>query len=253
MTELKRQPQTLLQIKDILTSLVVPLDIEKVAKLIEPFIYNGALTLEELFKYLSPYLNPLSVDLLKVIMQLLGIKTTITMVNEYISTRALKFGHLVLCQRSPQSSIPTPATFESLHTASIEVLQSTYPQIFARLPEHKLATLHHVVRVSVEVDRSVLCVLDYNNIVTALSSFLVLPKAALVHIGCSKSPLVLVWAISEEAFDFVKNYAGVFETSLIEQRVVKLAIGDFTYLISTQKVNYMHVKILSMTMSIFFY
>ena len=153
-------------------------------------------------------------------------------------------GHLVLCIRQ----LPTLASVESdldvadlktVHNAPLSELQSLHPAVFASLPEHKVTSTRTTVRISVEVNKPLLCITDYEQITTALSGFFQVPKAALVYVGCSKAPLVLCWLASHDLVAYIEsaNVGGLSgDRLLVESMVTMVAVGDRMYKCLTIKV-----------------
>ena len=235
-------PNALAKHKQILASLVLPLGKGKVAPLVDPRSYENAQTVRELFRLMAPYWNPLSIDLLGLLLEASGCNQAASKVVEFVEARASK-GHLVLCIRQ----LPTLASgendlnvadFETIHNAPLSELQSLHPAVFARLPEHKLTSTRTTVRISVEVNKPLLCIADYEEITTALSGFFTVPKAVLVYAGCSKAPLVLCWLASHELVAYIRSISqGVSGYRLLaESKVTRVAVGDRMYKCPTIKV-----------------
>ena len=235
-------PNVLAKLKQVLTSLVLPLGEGKVTPLVDPLAYENARTVRELFRLMAPYWNPLSTDLFGLLLDASGCNQAASKVAEFVEAGASK-GHLVLCIRQ----LPTLASGENdldvadlktVHNAPVSELQSLHPAVFARLPEHKVTSTRTTVRISVEVNKPLVCLADYEEITTALSGFFEVPKAALVYGGCSKAPLVLCWLVSQ---DFV-TYSKLTSTTLsghrllVENKVTRVAVGDELYKFSTIKV-----------------
>ena len=195
-------PNALAKLKQVLASLVLPLGKGKVAPLVNPLAYENTQTVRELFRLMAPYWNPLSPDLLGLLLEASGCNQAASKVAEFVKARASK-GHRVLCIRQ----LPTLASGENdldvadlqtVHNAPLSELQSLHPAVFARLPEHKVTSTRATVRISVEVNKPLVCIADYEEITTALSGCFEVPKAAFVYAGCSKAPLVLCWLTSHE-------------------------------------------------------
>ena len=235
-------PNALDKLKQVLASLVLPLGEREVAPLVDPLAYENARTVRELFRLMAPYWNPLSTDLLGLLLEASGCNQAASKVAEFVEARNSK-GHLVLCIRH----LPTLASgendlnvadLETVHNAPLSELQSLHPAVFDRLPEHKVASNRTTVRISVEMNVPLLCLADYENITTALSGLLELPKAALVYGGCSKAPLVLCWLACNELVAYFKSTGCVLSGHrlLVEHKVTGVAVGDWIYKCPTIKV-----------------
>ena len=236
-------PNALAKLKQVLTSLVLPLGEGKVAPLVDPLSYENAQTVREVFRLMAPYWNPLSTDLLGLLLEASGCNQAASKVAEFVEARASK-GHLVLCIRQ----LPTLASgendldvadLETVHNAPLSELQELHPAVFAGLPEHKVTSARTTVRISVEVNKPLVCLADYEEITTALSGFFEVPKAALVYTGCSKAPLVLCWLTSHELVAYIKsiNVGGLSGHRLVaESKVTRVAVGDQIYKCPTIKV-----------------
>ena len=232
-------PNALAKLKQVLASLVLPLGEGKVAPLVDSLAYENAQTVRELFRLMAPYWNCLSIDLLGLLLEASGCNQAASKVAEFVEARASK-GHLVLCIRQ----LPTLASgendldvadFETVHNAPLSELQSLHPAVFARLPEHKVTSTRTTVRISVEVNKPLLCIADYDEITTALSGFFRLPKATLVYAGCSKAPLVLCWLAFHELVAYLRSTLSG-QRLLAENKVTRVAVGDLMYKFPTIKV-----------------
>ena len=243
---LDQLPNALAKLKQVLASLVLPLGKGKVAPLVDPLAYENAQTVRELFRLMAPYWNPLSTDLLGLLLEASGCNQAASKVAEFVEARASK-GHLVLCIRQ----LPTLASGENdldvadlqtVHNAPLSELQSLHTAVFARLPEHKVTSTRTTVRISVEVNKPLVCIADYEEITTALSGFFAVPKAALVYAGCSKAPLVLCWLVSHELVAYIRPTVGGVsgERLLAESKVTRVAVGDRIYKCLTIKVREAH-------------
>ena len=239
-------PNALAELKQVLASFVLPVDEGEIVPLVEPLAYENAQTVRELFRLMAPYWNPLSTDLLGLLMEALGCNQAASKVAEFVEARASK-GHLVLCicqlptLTSGENDLDV-ADLQIVHNAPLSELQSFHPAVFAGLPEHKLTSTRTTVRISVEVNKPLLCIADYENITTALSSFFQVPKAALVYAGCSKAPLVLCWLASHDLIDYIKSPPAGYLLSMsthqlfAEKNVTRIAVGDRTYKCPTMEV-----------------
>ena len=65
-------PNALATLKQVFASLVLPLGEGKVAPLVDPLAYKSAETVRELFRLMSPYWNPLSTNLLSLLLEASG-------------------------------------------------------------------------------------------------------------------------------------------------------------------------------------
>ena len=235
-------PNVLAKLKQVLASLVLPLGEGKVAQLVDPLAYENARTVRELFRLMAPYWNPLSTDLLGLLLEASGCTPAASKVAEFVEARASK-GHLVLCIRQLPALVSGENDLETVHNAPLPELQELHPAVFARLPEHKVTSTRTTVRISVEVNKPLVCIADYEEITTGLSGLFELPKAALVYAGCSKVPLVLSWLATHELIAYIRSKQ--FEDAglnghrlLIESKVTGVAVGDKMYKCPTIKVRW---------------
>ena len=238
-------PNALAKLKQILALMVLPVAEGEVVPLVDPLSYESAQTVRELFWLMAPCWNSLSTDMLSLLSEASGCNQAASKVAEFVEGRACK-GHLVLCI----CQLPTLASgendldvadLETVHNAPLSQLQSLHPAVFARLPEHKVASTRTTVRISVEVSKPLLCIADYEQITTALSGFFQAPKAALVYAGCSKSPLALCWLASHNLVAYIKSIRGGLllmsaHRLLAENKVTGIAVGDQMYKCPTIKV-----------------
>ena len=236
-------PNALVKLKQVLASLVLPLGDGKVASLVDPMSYEGAVTVRELFRLMAPYWNPLSTDLLDLLLEASGYSQAASKVAEFVEARESK-GHLVLCVHQQPTWIHAEndldmAHFETVCNSPLSELQSLHSAVFARLPEHKVTSTQTTVRISVQVNRPLLCITDYEEITTALSGLFRVPKAALVYAGCANAPLVLCWLASHDIVPYICSLGvglGVYRL-LVENKVIAVAVGDRTYKCPTLKVS----------------
>ena len=236
-------PNALAKLKQIFASLVLPLDEGKVAPLVDPVSYESAETVRELFRLMAPYWNSLSTDLLSLLLEASGCNQAANKVDEFVETRARKANLILWIRQLPalasSESDLDVAVLKAVHNAPLSVLQSLHPAVFAQLPEHEVTFIRTTVRISVEVNKHLLCIADYEQITTALSGFFKVPKAALVYAGCSKAPLVLCWLASHCLVAYIESAgAGGLrgERLLVESKVTGLAVGDRMYKCPTIKV-----------------
>ena len=247
-------PNSVAKLKQVLASLVLPLGKGKVAPLVDPLAYENAQTVRELFRLMAPYWNPLSTDLLALLLEASGCTQTASKVAEFVEARTSK-SHLVLSIRR----LPTLASGENdlnvadlktVHNAPLSELQSLHPAVFTRLPEHRVSSTRTTVRISVEVDKPLVCIADYEEITTAISSLFQIPRVALVYAGCSKAPLVLCWLVSHDLVAYMfKHGESSGERLLAESKVTVVAVGDQIHKCPTVKVrelwsqNIVYIKI----------
>ena len=229
-------PNGVHQLKQVLTSLVLPLDWGDEAALVHPAIYQNSRSTRELFKCMSPYFNLLSTDVLQLLTHLSGCDAAAKAVDNFVAARANS--HLVLCsgkQRTeflPSGSSPS-VSFKCFHKIPRRTLQSPESQMLVRLPEHQSVAIRRgMVRVSVLVNRSVLCLSDYDHILTALCGFFKVPKVALAYIGCAEQPLMLSWVVSPPVYEYMKSVRGNVsgERMVAQERIISIAVGqDISY------------------------
>ena len=239
-------PNALAKLKQVLASLVLPTDVGNVVPLVDPLAYEHTQTVRELFRLMAPYWNPLSTDLLALLLEASGCNQAASKVAELVEARTSK-GHLVLSIRQQPTLASgendlNVADLETVHNAPVLQLQSIHPAVFAQLPEHKVTSTRATVCISVEVDKPLVCLADYKNITAAVSGFLQVPTIALVYAGCSKAPLVLCWLASHDLVDYIESAAAGYLLSLCthqllaENNVTGIAIGEQTYKCPTIKV-----------------
>ena len=143
-----------------------------------------------------------------------------------------------LQHRGPDDQGITTSNMMGFGHTRLSIIDPTAAGVFARLPEHKVTSTRTTVRISVEVNKPLVCIADYEEITTALSGLFELPKAALVYAGCSKAPLVLCWLASHELVAYFKLTGRVLSGHrlLAENKVTRLAVGDQIYKCPTIKV-----------------
>ena len=236
-------PNALAKLKEVLASTVLPLGEGKVAPLVDPLAYKNAKTVRELFRLMAPYWNPLSTDLLGLLLETSGCNQAASKVADFVKARANQ-GHLVLSIRqlpafTSGDNNPNVTDLEMVHNTPLLELQSLHPDVFARLPEHKVTSTRTAVRISVKVNKPLLCLADYEEITTALSGFLQVPKAALVYAGCSEAPLVLCWLTSHDTVAYIKaTVRGLSgHRLLVDSKVTGVGVGDQMYMCPTIRVS----------------
>ena len=232
-------PTALPKMKKVLASLVLPLGKGKIGPLLDKDIYESAHTVEELFKLMAPYWNPLSTDLLLLLLEeVSGCEQAAEKVAEFVKNRASK-GNL-LHQLPNSENDQDVADLKTVHNTPLSELQSLHPAIFARLPEPEVVSTRSRVRISAEVNKPQLCISDFEKITTAFSGFFEIPKLALVYAGCLTAPLVLCWLVPSVLIDYIKSFPLGLGLSglrmLIECNVAGVAVGDQIYKCPTIKV-----------------
>ena len=240
-------PNGLHQLKQTLTSLVLPLGEGKETALVQPVVYQDAQTTREFFKCMSPYFSTLSTDVLQVLASQSGCDAAAKLVDDFVATRANN-SHLVLCSGVQQTKPPfsRSSTLKTFHNTPLDKLQSAQSRVLyiARLPEHQRVAYHKdAVCVSVRVNKSVMCLSDYDSLVTALCGFFKIPKAALAYVGCAQNPLMLSWIVSAPVYEYMKSVGGSMsgEMMVTQERIVSIAVGqDISYKCPTIEV-YIHV------------
>ena len=221
------------KLKQVLATLVFPSATGKVVPLIDPCSYENALTVQELFRILAPHWNPLSPDLLGLLLEASGCSMAVAKFAEFIEARNRK-GHLVLCVRQ----MPSLVDFRSVHYGPLSKLQSMHHSLFAQLPKLQVSSLRNAIRISVEVDKNFVQLSDYERITTALSGLFRMPKLAFVFAGLSTQTLALSWLTIPEFLQCsqsnVTDISG--EKQLAQNKVTRIAIGDWLYRCPTIKV-----------------
>ena len=230
-------PNVLPEMKKVLASLVLPLGKGRIGPLLDKDIYENAHTVEELFKLMVPYWNPLSTDLLLLLLEEVSdCEQAAEKVAEFVKNRASK-GNL-LHQLPNSENVQDVADLKTVHNTPLSELQSLHPTIFARLPE--VVSTRSRVRISAEVNKPQLCISDFEKITTAFSGFFEIPKLALVYAGCLTAPLVLCWLVPSVLIDYIKSFPLGLGLSglrmLIECNVARVAVGDQIYKCPTIKV-----------------
>lgn len=241
--EFERVPNGLDALMQALSSLILPKKPRGMVNLIQPELYSEAKTVREILMQIFPFINPISFHLLNLLTQLVGCVPATDMMSNFIQLRSTK-NHIFLCSDHCALSTTDDNELNSLalsdssmaHTASLDVLQSMYPQMLARLPN--LASID-VVRVSAKINAKRLTLSEYDHIVTAICGFFLLPKSAFVYVGYTREPLTLCWCVTKEIFLYMKrvNVSIYCELLLSEQGIVNIMIGDWlNYKCLTMKV-----------------
>ena len=235
-------PNALAKLKQVLASLVLPISEEgKVVPLVDSLSYKSAETIQELFRRMVLYWNPLSTDLLGLLLEASGYNQAARKVTEFVEARASKDPVLCISTCISASNLDV-ADLETVHNAPLSELRSLHSAVFVQLPEYEAISSQGRVRISVEVNKPFLCIADYEEITTALSGFFQVPKAALVYAGCFQAPLVLCWlAPNALALYIVATGCGLLLMTahrlLAENKVTRIAVGYRTYRCPTIKVS----------------
>ena len=232
-------------LQQLLKQLVLPVKGGEVVCLIDLDIYRDAGLVQQLFRLLSPFLNCLSTDLIQYLCEesrcLLGLDA----LEEFSHIRE-QHSESILCIRredesemndldtTPISAPLSPGHFKA-HTMALDILQSLHPLVFARLDSHKTTASPKTIRLSVEVNRPLLTLHDYDNITNAVSAVFLLPKIAMVYAGCLVSPLVLTWLVPAQLYGYLKSppfgSTASGDRLLAEQGVVSVAIGEDIHIV----------------------
>ena len=212
-------PDALTQLKQCLASLVLPLGGGKVASLVDPSSYEAASTISEFFRLMAPHWNCLSTNLLSLLLEASGCKPAAAKLAEFEEARASS-GPLVLCTQTASTG-----ELRLVHSLPLEQLQSLHPVVFT---ESRAAAERNVARITAEVGQPLLHISCYEEVTTAISSFFMLPKAALTFAGCSENPLVLCWLVSRDLLPYMRSHKGGTsgERLLAEQQITEIAYGD---------------------------
>ena len=237
--EFEQLPNGLDIIKQTFASPVLPLKFSGMVHIVPSSLYSEAKSVDEIFTNLSPFINPLSFYLLRSLAQLSDCTTAAEKIADFFHLRQTN-SHFVLCsdQWAPPS---TPSGLNDLHTvapsgaklahlATLDHLQSFHPQIFAMPHEHEHPKSGmEFVRISAQLNMKVVSLSDYDAVVTAISGFFLLPKSALVYIGCSSRPLTLCWCVLKEIAIYMGQTPTHVNSELLltEQGIVHIMIGDW--------------------------
>ena len=212
-------PNALTQLKQCLASLVLPLGDGKVASLVDPSSYEAASTIPEFFRLMAPHWNCLSRNLLSLLLEASGCKPAAAELAEFEEAIASS-GSLVLCTQRASTGKPG-----FVHSLPLEQLQSLHPVVFT---ESMAAAERSVARITAKVGQPLLHISCYEEVTTAISSFFMLPKAALTFAGCSENPLALCWLVSRDLLPYMRSHKGGTsgERLLAEQQITQIAYGD---------------------------
>jgi len=110
--------------------------------------------------------------------------------------------------------------------------------LFTQLPKLQVRSLWNTIRISVEVDKSFVQLSDYERITTALSGLFRMPKLAFVFASLSTLTLALSWLTIPEFLQCsqgnITDISG--EKQLAQNKVTRIAVGDWFYQCPTIKV-----------------
>ena len=235
-------PNGVQQLKQTLTSLVLPLGEGKEAALVQPVVYQDAQTTQEFFQCMFPYFSPLSTDVLQLLVSQSGCEAAAKLVDDFVATRANN-SHVILCslEQHTEPLFSRSSTLKTFHNTPLDKLQSAQSRVLARLPEHQRVACHKdAVRVSIRVNRSVMCLSEYDSLVTALCGFFNVPKAALAYVGCAERPVMLSWVVSSPVHEYMKSVGASVSGEIIvaQERVMSIAVGrDAIYKCLTTEVH----------------
>jgi hypothetical protein len=239
--EFEQLPNGIEVIKRTLGSLVLPQKIGGMVHLVPPSLYSEAKSIDEIFTHLSSFVNPLSVYLLRSLSQLSDCTPATKKIAEFCHLRQTN-SRLILCSEewappTTPNSLNDLNTFalpgaQSVHVAALDHLQSFHPRIFAKPLEHEHPSSSSVVefvRISAQLNMNAVSLSDYNAIMTAISGFFLLPKSALVYVGCSNQPLTLCWCVLKEIAFYMRQTLTHVNSELLlsEGRIAHIIIGDW--------------------------
>jgi len=217
--QLVQCPNALMQLKQCLASLVLPLGDGKVVSLVSPAFYEAAKTIPELFKMVAPYWNCLSTKLFSLLLEACCCQPAAIKLAEFEHAR----NSLVLCtHRASRGEL------KSVHISSLDQLHTLSLPVFTQLPVHEGASNQNTIRISVEVDKPMLHVSCYEKVTAALCGFFKLPDVALIFSGCSENPLSICWSVSADLLPYIKSQAKGWsgERMLAEEKIAQIAVGN---------------------------
>lgn len=237
--EFEQLPNGMERLKQTLALLVLPLKVGGMVNLVPPTLYSEAKSVDEIFTRFSSFMNPLSFHLLGSLAQLSDCTSAAEKISDFCHLRQTK-SHLILC--SEQSASPTTPNglndlstvalsgIKSVHAASYDNLQSFHPQVFAK--PHDLSSPDFAVnfiRISAQLNKKVVTLSDYDATITALSGFFLLPKSALVYVGCSNRPLTLCWHVLKELSIYMRQTLVHVNSELLlsEQGIANIMVEDW--------------------------
>ena len=214
-------PDALTQLKQCLTSLVLPLGGGKVASLVDPSSYEAASTIPEFFRLMAPHWNCLSTNLLSLLLEASGCKPAAAKLAEFEEARSSS-GPLV--HFTPSTS---RCELRSVHSFPLEQLQSLHPAVFT----DSMAATHaerNTARITAEVDKPLLHVSCLEELTIAICGFFQLPKVALVYTGSSQNPLSLCWLVSRDLLPYMRSHKGGLSGDhlLCKQHITQIVFGE---------------------------
>ena len=232
------RPDSLNTLKQLLSQLVLPVENREVVALIDSTIFRETDLVRQLFRLLSPLLNCFSTDLIHYLCEQ---SRCLNLVEEFHHVREQHF-ESILCVREVDSGEMNAdaASLPTLHSSShfkvkgntqpLDFLQSKHPLVFTRLDHHRTTQPPKTFRLSVEVNRPLITLQDYDNITDAVSAAFLLPKMAMVYAGCSVSPLTITWLVPAQLHGYlVSPHFGSTASGdrlLAEQGVVAVAVEE---------------------------
>ena len=232
------RPGSLNTLKQLLRKLVLPKNGEVLVLIDHTLLYKTGLV-RQLFRLLSPLLNCFSADLIH---YLCDKSHCPNVVEEFLHVRE-QHSESIVCIRKADGgeinidpeAVSLPATHSPGHLTAcmpLDTLQSLHPLVFARLDHHRTTQPPKTFRLSVEVNRPLITLQDYDNITDAVSAVFLLPKMAMVYAGCSVTPLTITWLVPEQLHGYLMipsvgaSGAVSGDRLLAEQGVVSVAVGE---------------------------
>ena len=234
--EIEHLPNGIAVMKQTLGSLMLPQKIGGMVHIVPPSLYAETRSVDEIFKRLSSFVNPLSFHLLRSLAQLSGCTPAAEKIAEFCHLTQTK-SHLVLC--SGQWAPPTATNdlnnlntvgTKSPHVASYDHLQSFHPHLFAKQQDHTSPGFTmDFARISAQLNTKVVTLSDYDATVSAISGFFLLPKSALIYVGCSNQPLTLCWCVLKELSIYLMQTLVHVSSELLlsEQGITRVMIDDW--------------------------
>ena len=217
MESFDRVPHSLALIKAFLGSLVLPQG--KTVPVVDPSRYERVMSTRELFRQLSILWNCFSPDLLKMMCEECQCSSAMTAIEEFLMFRDTRGASLICKQKLPideannksntTATAPLSPFHLACHTGPSDSLQSLHPSVFQCLDEHKHIDPSEIIRLSVQVNRPHLTLQDYDDVTTAVCSYFVIPRAALVYGGCSQDGRVVCWSVSASIQPYIQNCVSV--------------------------------------------
>ena len=233
-------PGSLNTLKQILGKLVLPIGNGQVVALIDPSMFRDTDLVQQLFRLLSPLLNCFSTGLIHYLCEQ---SHCLNLVEEFHRV-CEQHSEAIMCVKGSEmdtdsdvASLPAPLSPGHLkvHTMPLDTLQSLHPLVFTRLDHHRITQPPKTFRLSVEVNRPLITLQDYDNITDAVSAVLLLPKIAMVYAGCSVSPLTLTWLVPAQLHEYLVTppfgSTASGDRLLAEQGVASVALGEDMYIV----------------------